>query len=64
MSDNSETQWEYEIVAALTLDRPTAWTHTPVPTKELTDMGNNGWELVGFHRENAYFKRRKASGYV
>jgi hypothetical protein len=31
------------------------------PSNLLVEMGENGWELVGFADEKVWFKRRKAS---
>ena len=60
MSDNSETQWEYKIRKAehFLYFHPADYDYGP--TDELVELGAEGWELVGFHGDDAYFKRRKA----
>ena len=49
LSDNSETKWEYLVLPADQLD------------SRLYGLGDEGWEMAGFHSKEAYFKRRKAS---
>ena len=49
LSDNSETKWEYLVLPVDQLD------------SRLYELGDKGWELAGFHGEDAYFKRRKVT---
>jgi DUF1365 family protein len=45
----SEIKWEYHVLPVDQLG------------SQLYGLGGEGWELAGFHSEDAYFKRRKAS---
>jgi len=59
MSDNSETKWEYALRASDALRK----NYDNVkfrPTRILEEMGEQGWELVGFEAGLAWFKRRMA----
>ena len=48
MSDNSEIKWEYHVLPVDQLN------------SQLYGLGDEGWNLAGFHGDDTYFKRRKA----
>ena len=62
MSDNSETKWEYCLLASAGLiDNQSLRNNIPMVSIDLLELGEDGWELVGFENGFGWFKRRKAS---
>ena len=60
MSDSSETKWEYQVEGA-PLKLVGGHLFDMEVALRLKKLGEEGWEFVSFHDEQAYFKRRMAS---
>ena len=60
MSD-SEIKWEYHVLSTQKLKENVFRKKSMEPLSRLTGLGEAGWELVSFHKDDAYFKRRMAS---
>ena len=60
MSD-SEIKWEYHLEMVYQLKKKIPNSLDVEADPRLKHLGEEGWELVGFHDADAFFKRRMAS---